>query len=106
MALAHNRDVGVRWILCWRENRFCTYLHAISGLSPLASKFYFGSGTVADAPADLVVHPAIRISGALPGTIAESCSTANDLMLVHQQLLRSNHRRESDAVFCWRLHSF
>ena len=42
-----------------------------------------------------------RFSGALGGAIAESCSTPDDFMLVHQQLVRSTDQRGPDALSRW-----
>ena len=52
-----------------------------------------------------MVRTAGCASGAFGGAIAESRSTADDSLLVHQQLLRSRNRRELDALLNWRAYS-
>src|SRR4029450_10531303 len=69
---------------------------SVSG--PLASEFYPGRRAFADATAHLVGRPAGRVSSPLGGASAESRSTVDDFVLVHQQLLRSSDRRRSDAL--------
>ena len=98
MAPVGDRVVGIHWILSWLQNRFCAHTYTTSSFRSLASEFYPGRSTFADAATHLGIRTAGRISGALGGTIAESCSTADDFMLVHQQLVRSADRRRLDAL--------
>src|SRR5206468_4174657 len=77
------------------------HVSAASGLSPLASEFYPGRSTFADATAHLVVRPAGRVSGALRSATTESRSTADDFVLVHQQLVRSSDQRRPDSLSRW-----
>jgi len=85
-------------LLSRRANRVRAHVPAASGLGSLASEFYLGRSTLADAATRMGIHIAGRISGALGGAIAESCSTIDDFMLVHQQLVRSADRRRLDAL--------
>jgi len=73
-------------LLSGRENRIRAHVSAASGLGPLASEFYLGRSTFADATAYLVVRPVGRVSGALRSATTKSRSTPDDFVLVHQQL--------------------
>ena len=97
-ANARNRIAGLRRLLSGRTNRIRAHVSAASGFGALASEFDPGRSAFADARAHLVDCPAGRISGALGGASAESGSTVDDFMLVHQQLVRSIDRRRSDAL--------
>ena len=77
---------------------FALTFQPVSGFGPLASEFDPGRSAFADATAHLVVHPAGGVSGALRSANTESCSAADDFVLVRQQLLRSGDRRGSDAL--------
>ena len=92
-------------LLSRRENRIRADVSATSGLGPLASEFYPGRSTLADATAHLVVHPVSRISGALRSATTESRSAVDDSVLVHQQLVRSTDQRGPDALSRWRTDS-
>ena len=97
--------MGVRRLLPWRENWIRAHISATSGLGSLASEFYPGRSAFVVATAHLVVRPAGSVSGALGGATAESRSTADDFVLVHQQLVRSSDRRGPDALSRWRTDS-
>ena len=95
----------VRRLLSGRANWIRAHVSATSGLGPLASEFYPDRSTFADATAHLVVRPAGRVSGALCSATTESRSTPDDLVLVHQQLVRSSHQRGPDALSGWQTDS-
>jgi len=95
----------VRRLLFGRENRIRADVQAISGFGSLASEFYLGRSAFADATAHLVVRPPGRVSGAFGGPTTKSRSTPDDLVLVHQQLVRSSDRRGPDALSRWRTDS-
>ena len=98
--------MGVRWILSWLQNRFCTHVSTSSYLCSLASEFCSCRGAFVDAAAQLVGRAIGCASSASGGAIAESRSTADDFLLVPQQLLRSTDRRRVDAVPGGRAYSF
>jgi hypothetical protein len=98
--------VGVRWILSWLQNRFCTHVSASSYLCSLASEFCSCRGAFVDAAAQLVGCAIGCASSASGGAIAESRSTADDFLLVPQQLLRSTDRRRVDALPGGQAYSF
>ena len=83
------------------ETRIRSHVSAAPGLGSLASEFYPGRSTFTDAATHMGIRTFGCISGALGGAIAESCSTADDFMLVHQQLVRSSHQRGPDALSRW-----
>ena len=85
-------------LLSGSETRIRSHVSAASGLGSLASEFYPGRSTLADATAHLVVHPVGRISGALRSATAESRPTPDDFGLVRQQLVRSTDQRGPDAL--------
>jgi len=93
--------VRVCRLLSRRENRIRADVSATSGLGPLASEFYPGRSTLADATAHLVVGPVGRVSGALRSATAESRSIPDDFVLVRQQLVRGSHQRGPDALSRW-----
>ncbi len=92
-------------LLSGSETRIRSHVSAASGLGPLASEFYPGRSTLADATAHLVVHPVGRISGALRSATTESRSAVDDSVLVHQQLVRSSDQRGTDALSRWQTDS-
>ena len=96
---------GVRRLLSGGEDRIRADVSAASGFGPLACELYLGCSAFADAAPHLVVHLAGRISRALGGAIAESRSTLDDFVLVHQQLVRSSDQRGPDALSRWRTDS-
>src|SRR5207249_2819715 len=91
--------VGFCWLLFGRKTRIRAHVSAASGLGSLASEFYPGRSTFADATAYLVVRRAGRVSCALRSATRESRSTADDFVLVHQQFVRSSDRSGFDALF-------
>ncbi len=92
-------------LLSGRENRISAHVSAASGLGPLASEFYLGRSTFANACAHLVVRSAGCVSGALHSATTESHSAADDFVLVHQQLVRSSDQRGPDALSRWQTDS-
>ena len=96
---------GVRRLLSGGEDRIRADVSAASGFGPLACELYLGCSAFADAAPHLVVHLAGRISRTLGGAIAEWCSTPDDFVLVHQQLVRSSDQRGPDALSRWRTDS-
>ena len=96
---------GVRQLLSGGEDRIRADVSTASGFGPLASELYLGCSAFAGAAPHLVVHLAGRISRALRGAIAESRSTPDDFVLVHQQLVRSSNQRGPDALSRWRTDS-
>ena len=95
----------VCWLLSGLENRIRAHVSAASGFGPLASEFYFGRSASFDTRTHLVGDTASRIAGAFGGASAESRSTVDDSVLVHQQLVRSSDQRGLDALFRWRTDS-
>src|SRR5262249_2590419 len=87
------------------QSRLCTDVSTSSCLCSLASEFCSRRRAFADAVAQLVACVIGCASSAFGGAIAESCPTADDFMLVHQQLLRSRNRRRLDALLGRRTYS-
>jgi len=97
--------MGVRWILPWMQNRFCTHVSTSSSLCSLASEWHRSCSAFADAAAQVVARVISCVSGAFGSAITESRSAADDFELVCQQLLRSSNCRRLDALPRWRAHS-
>ena len=80
------------------ETRIRSHVSPASSFCSLASEFYPGRRAPFDTRTHLVGDTAGRIAGAFGGASAESGSTVDDFVLVHQQLVRSSDRRRPDAL--------